>query len=167
MMTIEQVREKCRKIAINYGHKLVVPVEKNGRLRTTYGRVLWKKDGNKCVPQRIEFSSRLLRGDNDEIDEVIRHEMAHYLLLMDTHENHNHDYLWRKYAKRLGCDPRAAINMKSVDTGRKTLDYKYIVKCPSCGRTITKYKMITQVVRHPEHYRTRCCKEIPKIYKIR
>lgn len=111
-MTNKELSDFCNEISSIYGYKLDIPVKLNGRLKRTLGRVLFKRYDKKCVPIRIEFSKNLIeRGSFEDIKEVVLHELSHYFLMLDTGENHKHDKLWKRYAKKLGCKDRASINI--------------------------------------------------------
>lgn len=154
-MTIKEAEEKCRLIAKNYGYTLDVPVSENPRFRSTLGCVRIKKENNLYYPYRIEFSSSLLRDERYDISDTIKHEMAHYLSIKETGENHKHDAYWKKWARELGCIPHACIKRSSKDSNH---DYKYIIYCSSCGKIIAKYKRVGKILKNPKKYRSRCCK---------
>lgn len=160
-MTIEEARKRCLEIAEQYGYKLAVPVEANGRLKSTLGRVRYTIRGKKCYPAKIEFSSDLLKRGGREAEETIAHEMAHYFVLLDTKENHGHDELWKRWAVKLGARPRATV--KREETGAEIKPCKYILICSRCGKVAGRYVRKSRAVVHPEKYRSACCRAKIKV----
>ena len=163
-MTIEEVREICSKIAYERGTELSVPIESNGRLKTTFGRVKFQIKGKKAIPEKIEFSKNILSGDESFLLDTIKHEMAHYIVMKKTGENHGHDRVWKDEAKRLGCRPRATVKNEEVSIEREPYRYKLI--CKACGKVIGKYRRQTKVTKNPKKYRSNCCKANIKVEKL-
>ena len=164
-MTIEEVRARCREIADRYGYSLKVPVEVNGRLKSTLGRVKYRIRGKKCYPDKIEFSKDLLSRSDREVEETIAHEMAHYFVFLDTEKDHGHDMVWKTWAVKLGARPRAT--MKREEAGVPPLKYNYVVRCSKCGKIIGKYVRRSKVILHPEKYRSGCCKACLQVFKVK
>ena len=160
-MNIEKVRNICREIAEKHGHILDVPVEENGRIKSTLGRVKFRKLKGKYVPEKIEFSKDIINGDENLLIDTIKHEMAHFLVLKETGENHNHDSLWKMWAVKLGCRPRATVNISNSSPAAE--NYKYVVKCRKCGKIIGKYRRASKVIKSPSKYRSACCNERIKV----
>ena len=128
-MTIEAIRERIEELCASQGVELICPVEINKRLKTTYARV--KYSAYTLEPQIIEFSAHLLETASDyEIDQIVIHETAHYILTMKTGERHGHDHLFKEMVKELGGDEWAG---KSAVPVEKATPYKYMVYCPNCG----------------------------------
>lgn len=163
-MTIDEVKKRCENLAEQYGYKLDVPVEANGRIKSTLGRVKFQIKGKVCTPIKIEFSEELLKCSDVEVDETIRHEMAHFFVLKDTRANHNHDDVWKIWAMRLGARPRATVRRKGPYPGKET--YRYIIECSKCGKVIGKYKRASKVVQNSKSYRSRCCNAKIRVKEI-
>lgn len=160
-MNIDEVRKYCSEIAEEYGYSLDVPVEENKNIKSTLGRVKFRLENNKYIPTKIEFSKNLLSMERSIIIDTIKHEMAHYLVLKETGENHRHDKIWKKWAIRLGCRPRATIKAEGVYTSEEA--YKYVVSCRKCGKVVGRYKRASKVIRNPSRYRSLCCNEKVKV----
>lgn len=151
----------CSQIAHNYGYTLDIPVTINSRLSSTLGRVMYRKKGSEFVPIRIEFSRDLLQsGDDSLIMDTIKHEMAHFFVLKDTKKNHNHDEYWKRWAKILGCSPKASIKV----TDNNEFSYKYKIVCSKCGQIVGLKKRASDVVKNPWKYRSSCCNEKLDVY---
>ena len=106
MWTKVKVINELNKLCMNDGIGIVnVPVEINGRLTRTLGRVKFMDYGEgHCYPTKIEFSKALLEeGTDNDIINVIKHEYVHYYLVETTHENHKHDALFKRKCAEIGC----------------------------------------------------------------
>lgn len=156
MKTIEEVRAICNKIANSYGYEIKVPIQENGRLKKTLGRVKFEINKKKeCNVLLIEFSKDLLEANDDLILDTIRHELAHYFVLIDTKRNHGHDDVWKAWCKTLGCTPRATCNDMTMVAQYKA---RYFVYCSKCGKLIGRYVRKGNVIKYPNKYRSLCCK---------
>lgn len=163
-MNIEQVRKICAEIAVSRGVELSVPIERNCRLKTTFGRVKYKIECGKCIPEKIEFSDAVISGDEEFLMDTIKHEMAHYIILKRTGENHGHDKIWKDEALELGCCPKAYVKNCDIKLDREP--YRYEVVCDNCGKVIGRYRRRSKVTKKPLKYRSNCCKANIKINKL-
>ncbi len=157
---IEYVSKRCHEIAEEFGYELDVPIEINSRLKSTLGRVKFSRVGKNCIPIKIEFSKELFHYSHDDIEDVIRHEMAHYFVLKDTKINHGHNAIWKSWAIKLGCRPRATIKVNDKQVRNQSeVKYKYLVRCSKCTQIVGRYKRVSKVIKHPSRYRSKCCNE--------
>lgn len=154
---IERLTDKCGEIAASQGYRFDTPVKVNGRLTRTLGRVISTGTVNGgFIPLRVEFSKELLETATDEsIAGVISHEMAHWLVLTETHEDHGHDDVFKAMCGRIGCnDDKASMKVDHVVDVKET--YKYAVYCPNCG-VIGRYKIRGKVIKNIDrHYCMKC-----------
>lgn len=162
MITIEEIRKQCGNAFSKAGWDFAqcdIDIVINGRLVSTLGRCCYKYKNGVCVPAKLEFSKLFLETSTDEaIRDVIYHECAHALVMLETHAPHKHDYVFKKMCFRIGTNNDGY----SMDTDNKRIVpdnqiYKYFVLCPDCGHT-AKYHRAGKVVQHPEWYRCGCCK---------
>lgn len=161
-MIINQVYKYCCDLAREYGYELTVPVVENGRLKRTLGRVKYKNNNGVCIPIKIEFSKKLLSSDKNLIIDTIKHEMAHYFVLIDTKQNHKHDAVWKKWAIKLGCNPQATTCLHNEKSHTETA--KYMLKCSQCQKVIGLYKRKGKVINNASQYRSKCCKGQIEVY---
>ena len=160
-MNIKDITSICSNIASSYGYSLDIPVEINNRIKKTLGRVTYRRQNGRYEPIKIEFSSELIKSGNKElIIDTIKHEMAHYFVLKDTGERHNHDSYWKNWAIRLGCRPSASIRVYD----NREENYKYKVVCSHCNKTIGLYKRASKVIKNPWRYRSSCCNAKVDVY---
>ena len=139
MFTIERVRVELNKLSQKDGiGDIIVPVEINGRLTRAMGRVKFEKDSyDVCTPMKIEFSRKLLENASEEdIMQVIKHEYAHYYILVETATDHGHDAVFKRKCAEIGCTHDAATN--HID-GFSKAESKYEVWCDDCQKIIGKY----------------------------
>lgn len=154
MFTIEEITKECEKICAAAGYSFDIPVVINGRLRTTLGRVMATRDVYGYVkPVQMEFSRSFLKSGHPEaIHQVIQHECAHYLVDVETHENHGHDAVFKAMCARIGCkNDKAALEDVWSNTNEEE-QFKYLVYCDACNTKIQGYNRAGKVVRNIGDY---------------
>ena len=153
--TLVELTSMCEKIANDNGAELICPVKINGRLTKTHGRVIYKNINDNVVPSVIEFSKKLIETASEEsIQEVVKHEMCHYLVTIKTKETHGHDRTFKLMCEKIGATFNSATaNVKYIIPTSEA--YKYTVTCSSCGHT-GYYSRAGKVVKHPENYLCKC-----------
>ena len=65
--------------------------------------------------------------DVDEVKDTILHEIAHAIV----GGKHGHDYVWKRKASELGCNPDRTADVK-IPVNK--MGYKYIAECPVCHK---------------------------------
>lgn len=83
--------------------------------------------------KRIEVSSYYFHTEMEEIEDTIRHEIAHAL----AGPTHGHDDVWRSYCIKVGAKPQRLAD-EHLKTSAKP---NYVIKCPSCGWKAYRYRM--------------------------
>lgn len=120
--------------------KIICPIEINGRLTRAMGRVKFMRDGytdNGYSPIKIEFSRRLIENaTDDDVIQVIKHEYAHYYILMMTGIDHGHDAVFKRKCAEIGCTHDKPENYVE---GFDKAESKYEVWCDDCQEIIGKY----------------------------
>lgn len=154
MMTEKDLTARCTEICKSAGYDFTIPVKINKRLTRTLGRVLFISNSGYTIPQSMEFSYKMLEtGDTATIDDVIKHECAHYLVHVETHENHGHDRVFKEMCKRIDC----TFDTTQTKVAAYTPDtYKYTVTCSCCGKVVGCYHRAGKVVKYPERYTCKC-----------
>lgn len=74
--------------------------------------------GTKTIHMSRHF---VARSSKDQIENVIKHEVAH--AIVGAH--HGHDHVWKDMAIKLGCDGHRCV--------QAFVPYRYHIKC-SCGK---------------------------------
>lgn len=153
-MTIEQIRSEIIRLGEGEGVEITCPIEMNGRLKTTLGRVCYKWDtdhAGKIIPSKIEFSKMFIEtASKEEIENTVAHEAAHAIISYKTGTKHGHDAMWKALHKKLGGDGERCSSTPRVNA-------KYTVICSKCGKITDRYYRAGKVVKHPEWYKSCCC----------
>ncbi len=105
--------------------------------------------------KRIEVSSYYFHTDMEEIEDTIRHEIAHALVGSD----HDHDDVWRAMCIKVGAKPQRLAD-EHLKTSAKP---NYVIKCPSCNWKVYRFRM------KQRNFGSRCpeCGTQVKIYKVK
>jgi hypothetical protein len=117
----------------------------NRRLRSVAGKYRRNRRTKNCT---IE-----LHPECESVMDTLRHEALHLLTgLRDT-----------KDFERL-CN-EFNIDFRHNETYSTMEDYKYILKCTECGRTVLKRKRMSKYIRHYDWYKSGCCNANMKLIK--
>lgn len=145
---ITRVRKEFNEICSKCGVQVQSPVELNGRLTRTLGRVMLIKKGTVVTPTKVEFSKQLLATATDEsIWDVIAHEAAHYVATIRTKENHNHDAYFKKVCAEIGTtNDGTTTDVQRTVAADKI--YKYQVECPDCNSILGYYHRKTRTLQN-------------------
>jgi NHS family xanthosine MFS transporter len=104
MYDINKIEARCKELSAAVGDTFDIPVQLNGRLTRTLGRVHQEKKGEKWHSVKMEISKALLATATDEsVRSVIDHEWAHYYVTKLTGESHGHDAEFKKVCAMIGC----------------------------------------------------------------
>jgi len=92
----------------------------------------------RCFYRRrvIEFSKYYLESPWHDIEDTLRHEIAHALVYIHHGPSHGHDEVWKHYARQLGADPKSC-SADSVSTAK----FNYEISCTSCGRSWKRHRL--------------------------
>lgn len=153
-MTIEQIREFCNEVAAKHNFKINFPIEVNGRLTATLGRVTTING----VIVSMEMSRRHLETATDEaIIETVLHELAHAFAIMETGENHGHDAVFKAMCHRIGTGNDKAYHNNLKLKKPKEEIYKYGIYCVKCGKAIGYRSRACKLTKYPQAYLSTCC----------
>tara|TARA_R110002096_G_scaffold428402_1_gene640035 strand:- start:163 stop:663 length:501 start_codon:yes stop_codon:yes gene_type:complete len=84
----------------------------------------------------IELSKPLTElNSKEEVLDTILHEIAH-ALDFQIRGFSNHDYIWRKIAKGIGCNGERCYDRNTVNLP----EAKYTLKCNGCEKTTTRHR---------------------------
>ena len=156
MLNEKDLTKMCEEICNRVGYEFTIPVKINKRLTRTLGRVSWIKNNGIVKSTLMEISYQLLNTATlDSITAVVEHECAHYLVTMETHENHGHDKVFKAMCARIGCTNDGTCYHSLDREVPETQIYKYFVKCENCG-SVGKFHRAGKIVQHPELYKCKC-----------
>lgn len=90
---------------------------------------------------------------------VIVHEILH-----TSYDCMDHGYIWKNYAEKVMKKyPNLYISRvtsyKRFGMKPRKIEYKYAVACPSCGKTWKRATRGSKLIKHPEWFSCRKCKE--------
>ena len=154
MRTIQEIREFCNQVAAEHGFTINFPIEVNGRLTRTIGRVTSR--GKEVI--LMEFSKRHLEIAREEsIKETVLHELAHVFVTLETGEDRGHDAVFKAMCARIGTS-----NDKTYHNNLKTIvpvenQHKYAIYCKSCGKFVCGRSRACKLTQTPEYYESNCC----------
>ena len=153
-MKIEEVRQMFNTLCIEHNVELNVPIEVNGRLTSTLGRVRYLFVNNIYVPINVEFSKKHLElSSKEEIIDTIKHEFVHYYLIKtDPTVRHGHDKVFKAFCTKIGCIPKATKSGTYEDE-----QHKYSIYCKGCGKLIAHRDRACKLTKNPNLYITKCC----------
>jgi predicted SprT family Zn-dependent metalloprotease len=100
----------------------------------------------------IEFSEWFIHESDEQIDDTLRHEIAHALSYKryGARDGTKHNYLWKMICREIGANPeRIAHGAVSAKP------YNYVVYCSRCGKLVARKYRIKKAFRY--HYTSKCC----------
>jgi len=91
----------------------------------------------------IFYDKKLLNGKDytiSDVEEVIKHELAHYIADSRYKVNCHHDIRWKKVAKEIGCSPSEMLSPRTE--ARLNIDkfepisirFNYYLRCNECNK---------------------------------
>ncbi len=113
-------------------------VEWNSRLRTAAGRADYRQKLISLNPRLFEHPA--------EIDQTLRHELAHILAQFRAGRRRilPHGIEWRQACRDLGiCDERRCHNLPFPVSERAR---RYLYRCPNCQRNFPRVRRIKRAV---------------------
>lgn len=164
-MGLEEVKKIFTKTAEKAGCAIVCPITFNGRFKNVTGRVSYTSNGR--LPSKVEFSKRYFESESyEKCVQVIKHECAHYIVIMRTHESHNHDEVFRAVCKEIGCTLTGEY--AEIETPSDAIvSYKWEIRCSKCGKIIRKYKRLPAKFNNLNGFTSCCCNAPVKLKELR
>jgi len=84
--------------------------------------------------KQIEVSAYFLNSPQEELTDVLLHEIAHALV----GPKNGHNYVWKAKCREIGANPsRTYETVKVVNTAQ----YNYVLRCPRCKREWKRYRL--------------------------
>jgi SprT-like protein len=153
-LSIYQLRMYARKwLKEVYNMELNVPLEINGRLKTTCGRFVYIKYRNGISkPKNVEMNKYFV--ENNEavvVLDVLRHELVHYALFMQRKPHSDGDSYFEKELRRLGVVSQNTIDKYTIASKPKKYHY-YQCASTSCAVTYKRSRALDKNKR----YRCKC-----------
>ena len=156
MYDLERIKKEFNEVCDAAGCPCISPIEINGRLSTTLGRVDSLNIGGYVTPLTVMFSKSLINSaTDDDIRQIVLHEAAHYIVIMRTHEHHGHDEYFKSVCAEIGCTNDGATYMTECIKGNDATA-RYSIFCPHCGYLKGQGRM-TSLLRNLSHYQCKKC----------
>ena len=89
------------------------------------------------TPTRFEFSTVILNCSKQTLEQVVKHEYAHYMALVKYNDNCQHDWRFKQCCQIIGAsadEPTFSNNEVDQQTLKMS---KYVVTCQGCGAQFT------------------------------
>lgn len=90
-----------------------LPIRLSRRMTRRLGHVRWHRrvDGRRVVVELALNPDLFLPGNEAQLRDTLLHEMAHVEAWLE-HGSAGHDAVWRRIARRVGCEPRACTRAR-------------------------------------------------------
>ena len=154
-----------------------IPIEISHRMTRTNGQFEYSRKRNykngvadiTYNPSKLKFSDCLIDGNYTMsfTDEIIKHEVLHYLVFELGYYTESHGYIFKRYCRKYGCRLTSGSNYnelsnkpKEEQTTRRVANVskraKYTIFC-SCGFSTSRSKA-SKTIKNIENYRCPKCK---------
>jgi SprT-like protein len=142
-----RLEEEARKFLMEaYGLELTVPVEVNGRLKSTYGRFVYQPRGRQ--PLRIEMGKNYIEHQEwKTIYETLKHECIHYALFVLGKPHRDGHPVFEAELQKHDSHSTGTVQYRG-----KVVQYG----CPCCNAVFTKKR---RYKNNGLGYRCRKCQE--------
>lgn len=157
--TVDSITDYCVNVATEFGYDFDIPVKINGRLTRTLGQVRFVRNmiTGEETPTTLEISKQLIETTTDnDIEQVIRHELSHYFSWQEDGHMHGHDSVFKAICAKIGCTHDGVSSTVERLVDEREI-YKYTVYCPECG-AIAHYNRMCKTLKNIEDYRCQYCK---------
>jgi len=113
------------------------------------------------TPLKLNFSYMLLNGayDLDNVDEIVLHEVLHYMLHMQGYIRENHGSRFKAICRKHNCSlDGCSSSVQRTENYEEIIkkQSKYIIKCDTCGKLFYKNRTCG-LVKNPKGYKHGNC----------
>ena len=138
MYTLDKIEIQFKGICAKAGVSCNVPITINSRLTRTLGRVT--NDYISAIdtwrPTKVEFSKQFIETSSDaSIEDVIKHEAAHFIATSRTGKNCGHNSYFKKVCAEIGTTNDGTTTKVERTVDESSL-YKYAIYCDTCNKVI-------------------------------
>ena len=104
----------------------------------TYSKITHRSNGETTyTPKSFTFSEVVLESDDDTIREIVKHEYAHYMALVEYNDQCHHDWRFKKMCKQIGANANEPTFSNESIRNSLIKKAKYVVICKECGYVYT------------------------------
>lgn len=147
MLTINQLTRYANKfLREEYNLELTVPIQINGRLKSTFGRFVYIRQTNK--PLRVEMNKIFVTNNPDNIVlDVLKHELVHYVMCLKGLPFSDGSVAFERELSRLGVVSQKTINKYNIKSRSQ------FYQCAKCNEI---YKMSRRLKNNGRYHSCTC-----------
>jgi hypothetical protein len=148
---LQDIISQCRAIKLPVSNFIAPEVLINRRAKKRFGACRKTAAGF-----TIEISEFMLDADPQHIKNTLAHEVLH-----TCRGCQNHGKKWKIYAGEMNraygykITTTSSYDKMGLDKPEKKINYRYMVKCRSCGKIIYRQKK-SKLITHTDYYRCTC-----------
>jgi predicted SprT family Zn-dependent metalloprotease len=165
---LEEVLSVFYELNIPVSDRILPEIKINTRAKSRFGscRKVWKGSDGKYVNRpvsslqkpyfQIEICEAMLDADEQELKNVLAHELLH-----TCYGCYNHGKRWKAYAVRInnmyGYNITSTTTYEKIGLERpeKKTAYKYKIECAKCGKIFYRQRK-SKLTENPGRYRCTC-----------
>lgn len=154
MYNIYQLENYAKKfLKETYNMDLAIPLQLNGRLKTTCGRFMYKRskiDGS-TQASRVELNKYFVENNEPSVVlDVLKHELVHYALFEKGKPNSDGHPVFERELKRLGIVSQSTINKYTIKSKPVNIN---IYECKDCKY---EYKIRKALPNNGIYHKCKC-----------
>ena len=159
MYTLDKIEVQFKGICAKAGVSCNVPITINSRLTRTLGRVTNDYIGaiDTWRPTKVEFSKQFIETSSDaSIEDVIKHEAAHFIATSRTGKNCGHNSYFKKVCAEIGTTNDGTTTKVERTVDESSL-YKYAIYCDTCDKVIDGKSRMCRTIKEIKFCTCKAC----------
>ena len=159
MYTLDKIEIQFKGICAKAGVSCNVPITINSRLTRTLGRVTNDYIGaiDTWRPTKVEFSKQFIETSSDaSIEDVIKHEAAHFIATSRTGKNCGHNSYFKKVCADIGTTNDGTTTKVERIVDESSL-YKYAIYCDTCNKVIGGKSRMCRTIKEIKFCTCKAC----------
>lgn len=165
---LEEVLSDFKELGIPVSERILTEIKINTRAKSRFGscRKVWKASGGVWVTRpvsilqkpyfQIEICEAMLDADEQEIKNVLAHELLH-----TCYGCYNHGKRWKAYAEKINnmygynITSTTTYDKIGLEKPEKKVTYRYRIECRKCGKIFYRQRK-SKLIENPGRYRCTC-----------
>lgn len=159
MYTLDKIEIQFKGICAKAGVSCNVPITINSRLTRTFGRVInnYIRATETWRPTKVEFSKQFIETSSDaSIEDVIKHEAAHFIANSRTGKNCGHNSYFKKVCAEIGTTNDGTTTKVERTVDESSL-YKYAIYCDTCNKVIGGKSRMCRTIKEIKFCTCKAC----------